>query len=354
MTSILDDRNLLDRLDPQGMMTLVEGFREQCAQAEILAREFALPEIKGIHHAVICGMGGSAIGGDLLRAYAANDARIPIEVLRNYTLPNSVNENTIIIACSNSGNTEETLSAYEEAKRRSARILAITTGGELADRCKRDGNPCLAIPGGISPRAALGYSFLPLLVLFERLGLISSQHDAIQSMYSALTDSVEAHGHAVPEADNPAIQLARTLQGSIPVVYAGIDAFAPVAVRWRCQFNENAKHFAHDSVLPEMNHNEILGWKNPELPLNAFHAIFLFDDGYHPQTKKRFNAMKSIIEPYANGITEVHSKGTGLLARMFYTISFGDFASVYLAYLNQEDPTPIPAIDLLKREMAER
>ncbi|MEW6238802.1 MAG: bifunctional phosphoglucose/phosphomannose isomerase [Candidatus Omnitrophota bacterium] len=352
MTHLLDNPDFRKTIDPQDMLGFVESFREQCVHGEALAREFILPHLGEIDRVVVCGMGGSAIGGDLLRAYANWKSPISIEIARNYSMPHSVGLKTLVIVSSYSGNTEETLSAYEEAKERGAFIQAITTGGEISRRCVEDGCPRLEIPSGYSPRAALGYSFLPLLVLFERWGWIENQTPKLAAMYKALEESQKLYGFDVPYEENPAKRMAEQLKDSIPVIYAGQDAFQPVAVRWRSQFNENAKTFAHDSALPEMNHNEILGWSHPQETLKHLKAIYLLDEGYHPQTLKRFQAMKQILAASGTEILEWQSRGEGLLARMMSTIHFGDYVSVYLAYLYHQDPTPIPAIDYLKAELA--
>ena len=352
MAEFLDQLDKVKKIDPQNMIGLVEQFLVQCQEGEQIARSTKFPVFGKINHVVICGMGGSAIGGDLIRAYAAGVGKASVEVIRNYDLPNYVDANSLVIASSYSGNTEETLSAYSQAKKRGSKILAVTTGGKLAALCKKDGNPAILVPGGISPRAALGYSFIPLLVSFERLELIPNQSAAIKELYKVLKKSTELNACTVPLEDNPAKQLAKSLYQTIPVIYGGQDAFQPIATRWRCQFNENAKVFAHDMVVPEMNHNEILGWKNPSSILKKFHSVYLLDKGYNKQTLKRFEVMKKIIEPSASELSEVQSTGTGLLARMFSMIHFGDFVSVYLAYLYKEDPTPIKAIDYLKNELA--
>ncbi|MDP8245124.1 MAG: bifunctional phosphoglucose/phosphomannose isomerase [Candidatus Hinthialibacter antarcticus] len=353
MDRILDDPATPQKFDPTGMIQWIENFHEQCAEGVSIARAFDMPNMQGIQNVVVCGMGGSAIGGDLMRSYASSIALAPIEVVRSYQLPRYANENTLLVASSYSGNTEETLSAYEQAKACGAKILGISTGGQLAQRCQQDGHPCIITKGGMSPRAALGYSFMPLLVAFERLGLVENQSQAIESTLAILKESSQQFRYNSPFENNFAKQLSKALYGSIPVIYAGQNAFEPIAARWRAQINENAKTFAHNMVVPEMNHNEILGWKNPKPSiLKKLHVVYLLDQGYHPQTLRRFDVMKKIIEPSAHGVSVVQSKGDSLLARMFYTISVGDFASCYLAYFYKEDPTPIPAIDFLKAELA--
>ncbi len=353
MDRILDDPTTPQKCDPTGMIKWIEAFDQQCAEGVDIARSFDMPSLHGIQNVVVCGMGGSAIGGDLVRSYMSSFALAPIEVVRSYHLPRYANEHTLLVASSYSGNTEETLSAYEQAKACNAKILGISTGGQLAQRCQRDGHPCIITKGGMSPRAALGYSFMPLLVAFERLGLVENQSAAIKSALAELNESAQQHCYDTPFESNSAKQLAKKLYGSVPVIYAGQNAFEPIAARWRAQINENAKTFAHNMVVPEMNHNEILGWKNPKPSiLKKLHVVYLLDEGYHPQTLRRFEVMRRIIEPAAHGLSVVQSKGDTLLARMMYAIHFGDFTSCYLAYLYKEDPTPIPAIDFLKAELA--
>lgn len=348
----LDDLAVRQQYDPDGMLARTEDMTAQCKHGEQLAREFDAPKAEGVENVVICGMGGSAIGGDLLKACVGDRVKVPVEICRNYSLPGYVGEKTLVIAGSYSGNTEETLSAYGEAKSRKAAITAITTGGKLAEQCEADGYKWLRIPSGFQPRAATGYSFMPLLVLFERWGLIGPQADAIAALYETLDATIAQNQYAAPAATNPSKQLAHKLHGKLPIIYAGQDAFYPIAARWRGQFNENSKHFAHDSVLPEMNHNEILGWKNPEAILKQTHIVYLLDSGYHPQTQKRFAIMKNVVRDLAGEVSEVYSSGNGLLARMFSVINFGDFVSIYLAFLNEQDPTPIPAINYLKTELS--
>ncbi len=348
----LDQPTYRSQIDPNQMLFHVENFLEQCQQGEKIARAFSIPTYNSVESIVICGMGGSAIGGDLIRSYASHWTATPIEVVRNYSLPNYVGPKTLVICSSYSGNTEETLSCFDIAKSRKAQIFAISTGGKLQDLCKLDSIPCLEIPGGLQPRAALGYSFMPLLVFFESQGWIPDQKEAIQSLYEILQEEKNENSFSISSDSCPTKKIALTLQNKFPVIYVGQDTFQPIGARWQAQFNENAKNFAHNFVLPEMNHNEILGWSHPSELIKNFHVLMLMDEDYHPQTKKRFEIVKKLIQSNCAGITVIPSKGKTLLARLFSFLSLGDFISVYLAYLNQQDPTPIPAIDHLKRELA--
>ena len=348
----LDRPGTRKKYDPSGMLDVAESMTRQFREGEALARAWKLPSVKGVRHVVISGMGGSAIGGDLLRAYAGSLAPVSVRVVRHYALPAYVGPATLMIAASYSGNTEETLSAYRDARRRSAQIVAVTTGGRLAQWCEKDGTPWLKIPSGYAPRAAIGYSFMPLLVSFARWGWIPDPSKAIKDLYRILDQSIEQNRGSVPLESNPAKQLASRLHGHWPVIYAGEDVMTPVAMRWRCQINENAKQMAHDLAVPEMNHNEILGWKAPRALIQKAHVIYLLDQGYPRQTQKRFAIMKTIFREAGVGVSEVHSSGQTLLARIFSLLNLGDFVSLYLAFLNRQDPSPIPAIDYLKTELA--
>lgn len=348
----LDDPSHLERIDPQGMLACTEDFGGQWRDAVTRARSFDLPTFSKIDNIVICGMGGSAIGGDLLRSYLQCEAKVPVEVSRNYQLPGYVGRNTLVIASSYSGNTEETLSAFEEAKSRRAKRFALSTGGKLARRCKRDGIGCFPLVRGFSPRAALAYGLSPLVVFFDRWRFARRQRAALDETAQVIDGLVRRYRFTTPAAKNPAKKLAKTLLGKLPVVYGAQDHCQPVAQRWQAQINENAKTFAHHNVVPEMNHNEILAWDAPKSIVSKCHMILLQDRDDHPQTARRFKIMTPIVRKKVAGVSKVSSKGESLLARMISLTLLGDFVSIYLALLQEHDPTPIPAIDTLKKKLA--
>lgn len=350
--NILDDPASYQRIDPGGMLRLVTEFPSQIDEAYTIGRSFKAEPLKDIHQILVCGMGGSAIGGDLIKAYALAECPVPIQVHRGYGLPRWANDKTLVIASSYSGNTEESLDAYTEAKTRRCKVLAITTGGKLLDFAKARGDMYIVVKPGYSPRAALGFSFFPMLAALSTLGFLTNQDDAVAEARDVVANCCEAYGVDVPADNNPAKKIAATLKGRMAVIYSSVGAFEPVGYRIRCQINENAKALALNHVLPEMNHNEIVGWSGNTDLTKQFHVIYLRDKDDHSQIRKRFDVMKPIIEPNAAGVTEANSGGKGLLARMFSLISFGDFASVYLAVLLGSDPTPVVNIDRLKAELA--
>jgi glucose/mannose-6-phosphate isomerase len=299
---------------------------------------------------LICGMGGSAIGGDVLRVFAEGRGRIPIAVNRGYTLPSHVGPRTLVMIVSYSGNTEESLAAYDEARRRKAQIVAVTSGGTLLDRAEADDVPAAIIPGGLAPRCALGYLFFPLLMIAARLDILDLQHSELQAALAVLEQCTRDHS-AYDDASNTAITIAERLRGKLPVLYgaqAGLDA---VLMRWRCQIEENAKMLAYSNVLPEMNHNEIVGWEqNPDL-LRRIAVVVLHDRDELPQIRKRIAVTLDIIRPHAGDIIEIHADEAQPLARILGLICLGDWVSFYLAMTSSVDPYPIVNIDRLKKAL---
>jgi glucose/mannose-6-phosphate isomerase len=305
----------------------------------------------GVRSIVLTGMGGSAIAGDLLRSYLAEELRIPFLVNRSYSLPGLVDPNSLVIVSSYSGNTEETLASYHDAIRRKARVLCITTGGEVEHLALKHAHACIKIPAGLQPRAALGYSLFPLLLALSRAGFIRPRSADISETVSALKQKSQIYAD-LKSADNIALKIAKRLVGKLPVIYSASDRLDAVNVRWRGQICENSKHLAFGNLLPEMNHNEIVGWKVDRQLMKQMAVVFLRDIGTHPRVRVREEITKDIIRKKTSTVIEVWSEGTSLLARTFSLVSTGDWVSYYLAILNNEDPTPVTVIDALKGELA--
>lgn len=354
MTS-LDDLEVIERYDKSKMLELIESFPEQCSRAKKVGLAFEIPaHLKTQYKNIIfTGVGGSAIGADLVRTYAADEARVAIYVNRNYTLPNFVAGDSLVIASSYSGNTEETLSAYNDAKSKSAVLFAITSGGELARRAKEDKVSHMIIPRGLPPRCALGYSFFPSLILLSKLGLIEDNAKKIDIMVGLLKDLRDTRiGQDVPEKKNLAKSIARAIRLKIPIIYGGQDHVDSVVTRWRGQLAENSKTVSSSHLFPEMNHNEIVGWENPKKLLKHLIVIMLRDSGDHERTSKRMDITKTIIQKEKVEVIEVSSIGKDLLSRIFSLVYIGDFVSFYLAILNRTDPTPVESVTYLKSELA--
>ncbi|MDI6783423.1 MAG: bifunctional phosphoglucose/phosphomannose isomerase [bacterium] len=360
-TYIFDNIQKIEQIDQSKMVNLLYHLAEQCEEAIAIGKKAKLAETKNIANILFAGLGGSAIGGDLLRNYLADALRVPFVVSRNYTLPNFVDTSTLFIASSYSGNTEETVSAYDGAKKKKARILCITSGGKLADRAKQDGFPVIIIPPGLPPRTAIGYSFFPALIALHQLGLIPDKREVdetrlfreAQEVIGLLKKLREQYTPSVAIEQNMAKQIASRLYSKLPVVYASGDRFESVVTRWRCQFNENSKCLANSQVFPELNHNEVVGWEGLKDLMNRMHVIYLRDKEDHPQVQKRFQITKELIHHYADGITEVWTVGNSLLARLWSVIYLGDFVSYYLAILNEVDPTPVKKINYLKEKLTQ-
>jgi glucose/mannose-6-phosphate isomerase len=350
--SRLDNLEFMAGGDPVGMGDWVTTLPEQCESAFKIGNDAPLVQGRRFQQVVILGIGGSAIGGDLLRGYSEAEIKIPFTVNRNYDIPAFVGPETLVIASSYSGNTEETLNAYEQAKARGAQMMAISTGGELEARAQRDGVPFAKIPGGLSPRAALGYSFIPLMVILSRLGLISDKGAEFRDMVDLLKAERGRLGREVPAADNPAKQLAERLHGKLPLFYGAYPWSSVVAYRWKGQMNENGKNLAFTNAFPELNHNETVGWEHPDSLTREVEVVLLRDRGDLPKVQRRFEVTSEIMRPHASGISEVWSRGDSTLARMFSLIFFGDFVSYYLALLNGIDPTPVKVIDYPKGQLA--
>lgn len=349
----LNDIELLKKGDPENMLGALAGLADQCREAVKLTRAKEISFSRTFRNVVVTGLGGSAIGGDLLRVYGANKCSIPVIVNRDYNLPLFVNEGTLVLAVSYSGNTEETLSAYEEAKAKGAAVVALTSGGKLAQKAQEDGVPLILIPGGLQPRAATGYLFLPILLVLEKIQLVPDVSGELEDMISALENLSVRVALDVEEDKNPAKKLAKLFRYKIPVIWGVAGTTETVAMRWKGQINENSKALAYFNVLPELNHNEIVGTEAPEKLLKEIELVFLRTEDDHPQVQKRFDITKEIIGERVGGVTEIWGEGNSPLARMFSLTYLGDYTSAYLAILYGIDPSPVKLITLLKNKLSE-
>jgi len=353
MTVSIDLNNVdeLRRFDTTGILAAIDSLPSQCAAAGELVAKVNLPEYTDISNIVITGLGGSAIGGDMLRAYTSGVIEVPIVVNRGYDMPNFVNSKSLVFAVSYSGNTEETLSAYDQAHRRGAAVIGVTSGGRLKELVLEDGYPLLEVPGGMFPRAANGYLFMPCLTILQKIGLLPDLSGEAAEMIYLLKDMCWKLGPERAEAENPAKQLARKLYGKIPVIWGATGTTEVVAQRWKAQINENAKSPCYWNVFPELNHNEIVGLEVPAEFVKKIHIIVLQDGADHAQVQKRMAITKEVFQDKVDGFTEIKAHGNGLLARIYNLICTGDFTSAYLAALYGVDPGPIKVIDYLKEAL---
>ncbi|MFX0046085.1 MAG: bifunctional phosphoglucose/phosphomannose isomerase [Candidatus Hermodarchaeota archaeon] len=349
----LDDLQMYQQLDPAGMLAQLHGLPKQCRAAWRKAKEFKLPEdYKDIDKVVILGMGGSAIGGDLVRSLAAGIAKPIIFVNREYDLPPFVDDRTLVVASSYSGNTEETLSAFGQALGTSCKKLAITTGGKLKTLAGNANAPVLTIDHKSPPRAALGYSFMPLIAILQELGFLPDQSAKVEAMIKDLETLLKKIQETVPAISNPAKQLTQKLYGKTAVVY-GAGVLSEVARRWKTQINENSKSWAFYEVLPELNHNAVVGYQFPaELAPNIY-VVMLRCSSLHPRTRVRYQVTSELLKQNAISHQIIDASGKDTLSQMMYLVFLGDWVSYYLAILNHTDPTPVKVIDYLKKRLSQ-
>ncbi len=353
---ILDDLKAIQKCDPANMAGLIYRFADQMKEAEQIGASLQLvPELgAGISHIVFSGLGGSAIGADFVRSYLNYELAVPVMVNRHYRLPAFVNEKTLLILSSYSGDTEEVLASLKEGLRRRSRLLAISSGGELSRLAQRHSIPLIRIPGGLPPRAALGYSVIPLVMALSKIGFPKAHRPEELKEAGALLQTLSdaQYGVSVPFEKNRAKQFAKHIFERHPVVYASTDHFDVVALRWRGQMEENAKTLSSHHVFPEMTHNELVGWGHPEKLLKQCIVFLLRDAGDHPRVQVRMDVTADLIGPSGAQVIHVFSEGEGLLARMFSLIHLGDWVSFYLAVLYETDPTPVKVIQQLKAKLA--
>lgn len=334
------DLEALLRLDEGCMLQALRGFPEQAERALGLACRVP-NDLQGFKNAVVLGMGGSAIAGDILAKFSL----VPVITVRDYRLPAWMNTETLLIAISYSGETEETLGAFREGLRRTQRTVALTTGGALAALCEEEGIPWVPVPPGFQPRAALAFLLFPLLGCFARLGYIREDPASVLARLRELRDA------CLPtSAHNPALDLAQTLRGKVPVVY-GAGPTAPVAYRWKTQINENAKQPAYWAELPELCHNEIVGYELANRLFPQGLVIFLRTSFDHPRVAKRVEILKDVLSSRGLAFLEVWGEGEGVLSQALWLLHFGDWVSFYLALLNGVDPTPVRPIQELKQRL---
>lgn len=352
----LDDRSHMEAVDRDNMLGHIDALADQFANAWQHAQSLPLPEThRTPRHIVLAGMGGSAIGGDLTAALLASTSPVPFTVVRGYTLPAYVRgEDTLVIASSHSGNTEETLTAADLALERGVRLLAVTTGGALAEHAERHGYPLWAFSYASQPRAALGWSFGLLIGLAHRLNLAPSLEADLEEGVALLREKRALYGADNPTVNNPAKRGAGQLIGRVPLIF-GAGIFEPVARRWKGQFNENAKAWAEFEPLPEANHNTVSGFGWPMDNGLMLSAQFITSAQYdHPRVRLRHELTYQMC--LQNGIMAdaFQPDGNSALAQMLHAIQYGDYVSYYTAIATDTDPTSIPQISELKSLLAAR
>lgn len=348
----LDDPGVYRQFDSQGMLNHLHNFPVLCQQAWEKAINFTLPdEYKNVNKAIILGMGGSAIGGDLAGNLIADEVEIPLVVCREYNLPRYADGNTLVIASSYSGMTEETLCAFLQAGDTPAKKLAITTGGDLKKFCQTKNIPVFCFEYGCQPRAALPFSFLAILGVLQQLGIIRDKTSEVKETLTILKQLASRVAENIPTSQNPAKLLAQKLEGRLPIIYGG-GITAEVAHRWKTQINENSKSMAFYEVFSELNHNAIVGYQFPEEVAHNSMVILLFSDLLHPRLQLRYSITCRLLDQAGIYYQTVSGEGSSALSQMMSLILLGDYVSYYLAILNRVDPTPVQPIEYLKQQLA--
>ncbi len=324
------------------MNNLIADFTKHISESlEIVSKtpKFSAVEVSNI---CIVGLGGSGIGGTLVSGIVSDTCELPITVSKGYDLPNFVNENTLVILSSYSGNTEETLNALVQAEERSTKICVISSGGSLLQIAKEKNYDYVAIPGGLPPRAAFGYSSVQVFAVLSNYNFISTSYISDLEKTIAFLNTEELEIQALSKL------VANKLQGKLPVIYSE-DSLEGVAVRFRQQINENAKMLCWHHVIPEMNHNELVGWTTQNDDLKV---VVLRSKGENPRNTKRIEINKEIIEKYTNEILEIWAKGASKVEQAYYLVHFGDWVSYYLAELQEVDSIEVDVITHLKSSLA--
>jgi len=349
------NQQTIKKLDKSNMLDLLLDFPEHCKAAlDLAGKSNVLFKKRDFKNIVFAGLGGSAIGADLVRSYLYFESKIPIQVFREYELPAFINESTLIFLSSYSGNTEETLSAYAQAKEKGATLIVISSDGKLKEYAQSDNVTFIGIPQGSPPRCNLGYlSIIPLCIL-AKLSLIKDVNLSVNQMIKTLEELKNKNlNPSIGGKDNIAKAVALKLLNKFTIVYSASVHFDICVTRFRGEIAENSKALASSHVFPEMNHNEIVGWEQPKRVFKNFVVVMLRDKNMHPRLALRMDITRDIIKKEGPQVLEIWSRGENLLSRIFSLIYIGDFVSYYLAILYGIDPTPVDKVTYLKNRLSE-
>ncbi|MFN2593313.1 MAG: bifunctional phosphoglucose/phosphomannose isomerase [Actinomycetota bacterium] len=351
----LDDSDAIARHDSLGILGVVEGFADQCAAGWDIGRAArSLPDATGVTSIVVLGMGGSGVAGDVAQSVLEPRIGEFFRVVKSYgPLPEWVGRNSLVIAISHSGNTEETLSALDSAHERGARAITISSGGKLKDVASESGIAHVEIPGGLQPRSALGYLAMSLLGVLTQVGIAP---DMDKDVNDAVADLAEVAGRchrSTSLAENPSKDLAQRLSGTVPVIY-GAGPLTTAAMRFKCDVNEYAKNPAFWNYLPELDHNELESFNRlVEVSRATLSLVFLRDHAdEHPRITARFDITRGLVEDRVKQLIEVPAQGRNPLARLLSLVLVTQLAAIYMAFLNDVDPGPVETLERLKRDLA--
>lgn len=348
---MLDDLKYIHERDAQDALGIAEKQWQQY-QHDF---GFAWKPPREVYEVVVAGMGGSGLAAMAAKVWPG--LSVPFEIVHDYDLPKTVNQNTLIICSSYSGNTEETLACLNQALNEDMptelqpMVIVVAAGGELIEIAKAKKLPHILLPSGYQPRMTFGCQLRALVEIFEQAGLVDSGIDNLNKAAEWLKKQLNAWIPTVPAKDNPAKKLAQELMGTSPVIYAGPKLF-PAAYKWKISFNENAKNVAWCNQLPEFNHNEFLGWTSHPTD-KPYGVIDLRSNLEHPRVQKRFEVSARLLSGKRPHTNVVKVQGETLAQQLMWTIAMGDFVSLYLALLNGINPTPVDLIEKFKKSLDE-
>ena len=352
----LDDVQAITKLDSEDVLGAIERFADQCREAWAIGRAARdLPDAAGVENVVVFGMGGSGVSGDVVQALVEPRLGVPWRTVKGYgPVPEWIGRNTLAVLVSYSGNTEETLAAFEEIHDRGARPVAVSSGGQLADLATKHGVAHVRVPEGLQPRASLGFLALPILAILVEIGLVPDCSDDVEEAVASLADISKSCGRDVPVEENLAKQLATSLAGRVPVIYGGSGIGEVVAYRFKSDLNEYAKSHAFAHSVPEMNHNELEAYGSTNAAKReGFVVVLLRDADDHERVALRLDVVKQLVESSGSEVIEVHSQGISPLARMLTLVMFTQLSAIYAGLINDVDPGPVPVIENLKRQLAD-
>jgi glucose/mannose-6-phosphate isomerase len=353
----LDDASVIERLDSEHVLDAVERFPSQCSEAWAIGKAAAgLPDASGLDSIVVLGMGGSGVSGDVVQAVVEPRLPLDLRVIKGYgPLPEWIGRNTLVFAVSYSGSTEETVAALQEAHERGCRAVTISSGGPLQEMAREFALAHVSIPAGLQPRASLGYLTLPILAVLETMGIVSDLGADIDEAVKVLESLAERCDRGRPQADNPAKDLAARIVGRIPVVYGGFGVGATAAYRFKCDLNEYGKTPAIWNVVPELDHNEIVGWDRlSDLTSKSLVLVLLRDASEHPRVSLRFEITRRLVESRFSDVIELEAEGSSALSQLLSLILVTQLAAIYVGLAYGVDPGPVEVIQKLKSELSQR
>ncbi len=340
-------KDFVKKYDPQNQFDVLVNYYKQIEFAWNNKIDLSDLKIKKFNKLFVSGLGGSAISADLMQNYLGNEINIPFLVNRNYTLPSFVDENTLIVISSYSGNTEETISVFKKALELKLNIVCISTGGKIGKLAEENKIPVVKILNGYQPRFALGLSFFSLLLVLQELDIINNQEKFVNEIVKIWKEK----GSEFSKENNEAFKLAEQTVGKIPIIYSAADFTSAVGYRLKCQFNENSKLHAFHNILPEMNHNEIVGWETYSNDLLNGIIFIIIDNNYHPQVMKRFKISSGLAAKKNIEIIRLESNHHEFKVRLMDLIYLSDWITYYTAILRGFDPSEIDFINSLKESL---